>query len=152
MPTITLQTKINAPIEIVFDLARSVDAHRESMSHTNETAIAGMTSGLMELNDVVTWRAKHLGKYRELTSKITELKFPVYFVDEMVKGDFKSFRHEHHFQQKGNVTIMTDIFEYKSPFGLVGDIFDALYLRRYMESLLSKRNTVLKSSAESLQF
>lgn len=148
MPTITLHTKINAPVEVVFDLARSVDAHRDSMSHTDETVIAGVTSGLMELDDTVTWRAKHLGRYRELTSKITELKFPQFFVDEMVEGDFKSFRHEHRFVQIDSGTIMTDIFEYSSPYGVIGKAADALFLRAYMKSLLSKRNAALKAAAE----
>ncbi|KAB2813919.1 SRPBCC family protein [Phaeocystidibacter luteus] len=148
MPTITLHTKINAPVEVVFDLARSVDAHRDSMSHTDETVIAGVTSGLMELDDTVTWRAKHLGRYRELTSKITELKFPQFFVDEMVEGDFKSFRHEHRFVQIDSGTIMTDIFEYSSPYGFIGKAADALFLRAYMKSLLSKRNAALKAAAE----
>ena len=59
MPLIYLETYIKADIKIVFDLSRSVDLHKISTSHTNEEAIAGITSGLMGLHDTVTWRAKH---------------------------------------------------------------------------------------------
>ena len=74
MPKIHLQTFIKSKKEIVFDLSRSVDLHLLSTKKTNEKAIAGKISGLMELNDTVTWRAKHLGIYQNLTSKITEFK------------------------------------------------------------------------------
>ena len=40
MPTITLTTIIKAPIENVFDLARSIDLHQHSMQHTKEKAVA----------------------------------------------------------------------------------------------------------------
>jgi ligand-binding SRPBCC domain-containing protein len=93
MPKIILEININAPREIVFDLARSIDFHKESTKHTKEDAIAGKTSGLLELNESVTWRAKHFGIWLELESKITEFDSPNHFVDEMVKGNFKSFKH-----------------------------------------------------------
>src|SRR5665811_1912859 len=97
MPRIELRTEIKANKEIVFDLSRSIDLHRISTEHTNEEAIAGKTSGLIELNESVTWKAKHFGIYQRLTSKVTEFDRPNYFVDEMVNGAFKNFRHEHHF-------------------------------------------------------
>lgn len=149
MPRIELITEIRANKEIVFDLSRSIDLHKISTVHTNETAIAGKTDGLIELNESVTWRAKHFGFYQKLTSKITEFEKPNYFVDEMVSGAFKSFRHEHYFEEFKNGTLMTDIFEYKSPLGFLGKIFDKLFLKKYMLILLKKRNETLKHFAES---
>ena len=85
---LVLITSINAPIQIVFNCARSIDIHQLSTANTNEKAIAGRTSGLCELGDEVTWRAKHFGIYQTLSSKITKLKAPFYFQDCMVKGAF----------------------------------------------------------------
>ncbi|WP_461450862.1 hypothetical protein [Mucilaginibacter sp.] len=45
MATITLNTQINAPIEKVFDLSRSIDLHIESTKQTGEQAIAGAQAG-----------------------------------------------------------------------------------------------------------
>ena len=120
-----------------------------STKHTNERAIAGRTTGLIELNETVTWRAKHLGVWQNLSSLITEFTAPYLFVDEMVAGAFKSFRHEHHFKSQGEVTIMTDLFNFKSPFGFIGEIFNAVFLTAYMRRLLEKRNAVIKEYAES---
>lgn len=149
MPRIVLKTVINAKKEIVFDLSRSIDLHKISTEHTNEEAIAGVTSGLIGLNQSVTWRAKHFGIYQTLTSKITEFEFPNFFADEMVKGAFKSFKHEHHFENHQNSTLMIDYFDYQAPLGYLGKIADSLFLKKYMTDLLAKRNDAIKEFAES---
>jgi ligand-binding SRPBCC domain-containing protein len=108
MPKIEISTVINAPVKTCFDVARDIDVHVASTAHTGERAIAGRTSGLIQLGETVTWRAKHFGVWQNLTSKITEFNAPNFFADELVKGAFKSFRHEHHFTGEGKQTIMRD--------------------------------------------
>lgn len=120
-----------------------------STAHTNERAIAGKTSGLIELNELVTWDAKHFGIVQRLSSKIIAMKYPDYFVDEMVFGAFKSFNHQHLFEAKGGENIMTDIFDYVSPYGILGKLADWLFLKRYMTDLLVLRNNVIKEHAEN---
>jgi len=115
MPTITIETKVKAPLEVCFDLSRSIDLHTISTKHTGERAVAGVTAGLIELGETVTWRAKHLGVWQHLTSRITEYDRPYFFVDEMVKGAFKSFRHEHLFSEIVEGTLMLDVFDDTSP-------------------------------------
>ncbi|GAB5419228.1 MAG: hypothetical protein Crog4KO_25730 [Crocinitomicaceae bacterium] len=149
MPRILLKTEIKADLAIVFDLSRSIDLHKISTEHTNETAIDGRTSGLIQFGETVTWRAKHFGFYQELTSKITEFDRPKYFVDEMEKGIFKSFRHEHHFERSQDVTIMTDYFDYVAPLSWLGKLADTLFLKKYMTNLLIRRNAIIKEFAES---
>lgn len=149
MPTIHLTTFVAAPAQRVFDLARSIDLHRKSMAHTGEEAIAGTTSGLIGLNETVTWKARHLRKVRIFKSKITAMNPPLSFTDEMMDGDFKSLRHEHHFKQIGNGTLLIDIFTYESPYGNLGKLADRLFLTRYMKNLLEIRNKAIKEYAES---
>jgi len=149
MPRIELRTEIKADKEIVFDLSRSIDLHKISTEHTNETAIAGKTSGLIGVNESVTWKAKHFGIYHKLTSKITEFDRPNYFADEMVSGASSEFKHEHHFADLNGGTLMTDFFDYKSPFGILGKLADRIFLEKYMTDLLTKRNRIVKEFAES---
>ncbi|MDF0718347.1 SRPBCC family protein [Muricauda sp. 334s03] len=149
MPRIELKTEIEARKEIVFDLSRSIDLHKISIEHTNEEAIGGKTSGLIGTGEWVTWRAKHFGVYQKLTSKITDFYRPDFFADEMVNGAFKSFRHEHHFKESNGGTLITDYFDYKSPFGLLGNLADNIFLKNYMKVLLEKRNRTIKEFAES---
>ncbi len=148
MSEIQLITAIQSDIQTVFDLSRDIDLHQRSTAKTNESAIAGKTSGLIEEGETVTWKAKHLGIYQTLTVKITSMEKPFYFADGMQKGTFKSMKHQHIFVQKDDSIIMTDIFEFHSPFGIIGKIFDKIFLKNYMKKFLLKRNQLIKSTAE----
>lgn len=152
MSSIHLTTFITAPIERVFDLSRSINLHKISTAATGETAIGGVTSGLIKENETVTWQAKHLFKLRQFTSKITEMKMPDSFTDEMIKGDFKSFRHQHHFKKTNNGTIMIDLLEFESPYGAFGKLFNQVFLTNYLEKILVKRNEVIKQYAETVKW
>lgn len=151
MPTIILITKIKAPKKAVFNLSRNIDFHQLSTHKTNEKAIAGKTSGLIELGETVTWRAKHLGVYQELTSKITEMEPYNHFRDEMVKGIFKSIKHQHIFNEEHGFTTMKDIFFYKSPLGVLGKLADSLFLKNYLKQFLIRRNKLIKNTLENTQ-
>ena len=148
MPVIKLVTHINAAPEIVFDLSRSIDLHKISTAHTKEEAVGGKTSGLIGLGELVTWKARHLGFTQTLSSKVTAFNYPYSFTDEMVDGVFKSFRHDHFFEDKKGLTIMTDIFAYKSPLGIIGKLADIVFLKNYMEYFLKERIAVIKEYAE----
>jgi len=149
MPVIHLTTFIAAPAERVFDLSRSTELHVESMKQHGEEAVSGVREGLMEKDDTVTWKARHLFKNRLLRSKITEMKKKTMFVDEQIEGGFKKMRHEHHFKPCDNGTIMIDLFEFEAPYGAVGRVIASLYLTRYMRQLLEHRNRIIKEYAES---
>ncbi len=149
MPVITLTTEIAAPIETVFDLSRSIDLHVESTSRTNERAIAGRTSGLIELDETVTWEATHFFVRQRLTVRITQFSRPTHFRDAMVSGAFSRFDHDHFFETCDTGTAMHDVFDFSSPFGVVGSFANWLFVTRHMRKLLSERNQLIKSVAES---
>ncbi len=149
MPAIHLTTFINAPVQRVFDLSRSINLHKKSLERTGEIAVAGTTTGLINLNETVTWQAKHLGKKRLLKIKISALDSPASFTDEMIEGDLRSMRHEHHFKQVENGTIMIDLFYFETPYGMIGKILNRVYLTRYLRRLLEQRNQFIKEYAES---
>jgi ligand-binding SRPBCC domain-containing protein len=149
MPTIHLTTFIAAPVNVVFDLSRHIGLHKESMTEFKEEAVAGIRFGLIEKDETVTWRARHLFKYRMLRSKITEMKKPDMFTDEQLQGDFKMMRHEHHFKPCDNGTIVIDLFHFESPYGILGNWFNRVYLTRYMKRMLEQRNKTIKEFAES---
>jgi ligand-binding SRPBCC domain-containing protein len=152
MPRIHVTTFIAAPVQRVFDLSRSINLHKISTAHTQEQAIDGVLSGLIKEGETVTWQAKHLFKQRRFTAKITFMKMPVSFTDEMIEGDFKSFCHQHHFKQTNNGTIMIDVLEFESPYSLAGKFFNSIYLKKYLQLLLHKRNEVIKDYAETMKW
>lgn len=148
MPTMILKTEINAPIEKCFDLSRSLDLHTESMKSYKEKVVGGKLTGLIGIGEQVTWQASHFGISFKMTNKITAMKKPYYFVDEMLKGPFKLLHHQHHFTAAGAFTEMTDIFAFQAPMGLIGRAVDSLFLKRYLRKLLTIRNEAIKLVAE----
>lgn len=147
MRTIRLTTDVHASQQFCFDLSRSIDLHRDSMTRSREKAIAGVTSGLIGAGEEVTWEAQHLGLRWRVTSRITEFEPPHRFVDEMIRGPFSRFRHEHLFERTQDGTRMQDVLEYRVRAGPLRALADPLaewYLRR----LLLVRNNLIKIRAE----
>lgn len=149
MKVITLNTAIAAPRERVFDLARSIDAHQATAAQTGENAVAGTTSGLLGLNQEVTWRARHFGVVQHLTVRMTRLERPTHFQDVMIKGAFRSMTHDHFFETMAGGTLMRDRFEFSAPLGILGVLVENLLLVRYMRRFIAERNCTLKRIAES---
>ncbi|MFI7588556.1 cyclase [Spongisporangium articulatum] len=140
MPSIRLTTDVPASPKACFALSLSVDAHTASMRDSGERAVAGVTSGVMELGDTVTWRARHFGVPFTMTSRISAYDAPFRFVDEQVSGPFGHWYHEHLFETSVQGTRMVDVVDFSSPLGMVGRLVDRLFLTRYMTGLLEQRN------------
>ena len=148
VPILELTTAIHAPAPRCFDLARSVELHAQSTARTGERAVAGVTRGLLGHDDEVTWRARHLGVWQQLTSRITAFDRPRHFRDSMVRGAFARFDHDHFFSERAGVTTMRDVFDYTSPLGPLGRLAD-LVLAPYMRRFLAARAAELRRVAES---
>ena len=148
MVTIRVVTLIRAPIQRCFDAARDLDLHTKSLAHTNEVAVAGRTSGLIEMGEEVTWRGRHFGVTQHFTSKITAFDPPRHFRDTMQRGAFKSFVHDHYFESTGDVTTMTDVLAFCAPLGILGRIAEKLVLTRYLERLLESRGAAIRDEVE----
>lgn len=149
METIRIETWIAASPERCFDAARDLDLHLRTMAHTGERAVAGRTSGLIELGEEVTWRARHFGIVQHFTSRITAFDRPRHFRDEMQRGAFRSFVHDHYFEAEGEGTKMTDALVFSAPFGFLGRIAEKLVLRGYLTRLLAGRAALLKEAVEA---
>lgn len=134
-----------------FDAARDLDLHTKSLAHTNEVAVAGRTSGLIELGEEVTWRGRHFGITQHFTSKITAFDPPRHFQDTMQRGAFRSFVHDHFFEATGGITTMTDVLAFSAPLGILGRIAERLFLTRYLERLLKSRGAAIKEAVEQPQ-
>jgi ligand-binding SRPBCC domain-containing protein len=148
MPVIEHKQFIQAPIEVCFNLARDVNVHTQTTLKTKERAVGGVTKGLLEEGDSVTWEAVHFGIKQRLTARIIFMEKPHSFVDVMVKGAFKSFIHIHQFSAEEKGTTMIDHFQYKSRFGPIGVLIDKLFLEKYMKRFIAIRAIELKKIAE----
>jgi len=149
MATIQHVTFIAAPIELCFNLARTVEVHGGKHMWTVQKAVGGVTAGIMENGESVTWETSHFGLKLNLTSQIIHMEKPYTFTDKMIEGAFHSFTHTHEFIEKDKGTMMTDTFSYKAPFGIFGRIADRLFMANYMRRFITKQAENVKWFAES---
>jgi|SRR5688572_16737975 len=149
MPTIHITSFIAAPLERVFDLSRNISLHKVSMQQTKDVAVRGITAGLINKDESVTWKGKHLFKTRVFTIKVTEMKPHEMFIEKIVRGAFKYFQHEHYFKQAENGTIIIDIINFETPYGWLGRTIDRIYLRGYLENMIAHRNDTVRQYAVS---
>jgi ligand-binding SRPBCC domain-containing protein len=150
MSLIELTTRIQAPRDRCFDLARSVDLHVQSGARTREVVIAGRTRGLLALGDEITWRARHFGIWQTLTVRMTACDPPVHFRDSMIRGMFARLDHDHSFEHDGRGgTVMCDRFDFDAPLGVLGRLAERLVLTNYLRRFLTARNDELRKVAES---
>jgi ligand-binding SRPBCC domain-containing protein len=145
---ICIETLIAAPVGVCFDLMRDVEVHTRSAGGTDERAVGGVTTGLLEAGDVVTWEAVHFGVRLRLTVQVTRCERPRLFVDELVRGPFRALAHRHAFRAVPGGTLMVDTFRYRAPLGLLGAAADKLFLERYLRRFLERRAGFLKRLAE----
>lgn len=148
MARIELEMMVQAPPEACYALALNVQAHLASTHQTGERLVAGPADGQLKLGDVVTWEARHLGIRQRLTVRISAATPPHHFRDELVRGAFRTLRHDHYFEAVPGGTRVRDVFEFSSPLGFVGGWFDKLFLKRYLTRFLRARNALLKQQLE----
>ena len=136
-----LVTESPYPVEALFDVSLDIDAHMASMEASGERAIAGVTTGRIGLGETVTWRARHFGLWFTMTSKITALDRPGFFVDQQVRGPFRVFVHEHTFEPLRDGSRMTDRITIGSP--VLGRLVERTILVPYLRRLIRIRNAHL---------
>lgn len=140
------RTRLPVGVQEAFDRSRSIDLQMSSMARSRERAVAGVTTGLIGEGEEVTWRAWHFGVPIRMTSRITRISPPDSFVDEQVRGPFRSFRHEHRFVADGDGTVMTDHVVLSAPFGALGRAAELL-VGPYLRRLIEQRNAHLLAAS-----
>ena len=149
MSKIHITNFINAPVERVFNLSRNLALSKLALKGRQEHILSSSGNNLVAAGETITIRAKHLGKTREITARVTDLILPEGYTEEQVKGDLKSFRHEYHFKKVDNGTIMIDLVEFEGPRDLLGSVAAKFFLKSYIEDIVKKKNELIRQYAET---
>lgn len=149
MARFVLETIIAAPPAEVFATSLDPGLHVRSMARYGETMVEAPAGGVFTEGSTVTWRARHFGVPFRLRSIVFDLDPPRGFSDRQISGPFGAFLHEHAFSEHPAGTLMRDTVTFRSPFGPIGRIVDAVFLRSYMRRLIAQRNEILTAEIES---
>lgn len=72
-------------------------------------------------------------------TEITQVEKESFFVDEQRYGPYSLWHHQHHFKQTAAGIEMTDIVHYKVPLGFLGDIVNAMFVRKELQNIFEYR-------------
>lgn len=149
MARFVLETVIAAPPAAVWAASLDPELHVQSMARHGESMVEAPEGGVFTEGSTVTWRAKHFGIPFHLRSVVFDFDEPRRFCDRQIAGPFGAFLHEHVFIEHPRGTLMRDTVTFRSPFGPVGRLVDALFMREYMRRLIAGRNRALAAAAEA---
>ena len=153
IPVVVHETRVRAPTERCFDLARSVTLHMDSSGTIDARAVEGRCHGLSSEGDETVWSARFCGLRFRMATRIVSFAYPTQFGDRLTCGLLRRFEHVYRFQplQNGGCA-MSDELTVEAPFGVFGRLVEGLYLTRRMHQLVQRRLEHIKAVAESEQW
>lgn len=99
----------------------------------------------MEAGRIIDYRLRLNGIPIKWKTEISHWEPPFRFVDTQLQGPYRRWVHEHRFESVDGGTRMTDRVEYRLPFGWLGSIAHALFVRRQVESIFAHRTAVIQN-------
>ena len=147
MPRLVFRTDLSCSVEELWAFHGSVDAltlltppgRRVEILSEDTRVVAGAVHRL---------RVRQFGVPLIWEALIETAEPPRRFVDVARKSPFKSWRHEHLFEPREGGATLTDTIDYAPPFGPLGTIADALFIRRDLEAMFAHRHRVTKEALE----
>lgn len=77
-------------------------------------------------------------------TEITHVQDKLYFVDEQRFGPYSFWHHKHFLKEVSEGVEMTDILHYKIPFGFLGKIVNALFIKKKINEIFNYRYNKLE--------
>lgn len=72
-------------------------------------------------------------------TEITQVEYLKYFVDEQRMGPYNMWHHQHHIEPIEGGVLMKDIVNYIPPMGFLGDIANALFIKKQLKEIFDYR-------------
>jgi len=141
MPLFERSIEIDAPIQSVYafhldtrNAARIASKGQEFVSIIGEFPL--VEGGEVELKV----KMKPLPGVQTWLVRLTEVVEPTLVVDELIKGPFASFRHEHRFSPLGSGgTLLTDHIEWKLPGGFAAKAIEPIAAKQLEKSFIERQ-------------
>ncbi len=104
-----------------------------------------MHSDKMYAGQIIRYKVKPLaGIPMNWTTEITQVNEPQFFIDEQRQGPYKMWHHQHHFEAKDGGVLMTDIIHYQPPMGILGNLANAVLIKKQLKGIFDFRKTKIE--------
>ena len=141
-------TRIAASVEAVFAFHAEPDALARLMPPWDPSRVVEPPKSLEVGTRVVV--ETRVGPIRfSIVAVHTEYELNRIFVDEMEKGPFSYWRHEHHFEDVDGDCLLRDRILYTPRFGIFGRLAEPLLVRPRLRKLFEHRHQVTRAYFEA---
>lgn len=144
--TLSTEQILNVPLQQAWDffsspgnLQKITPSHMgfQITSEIDKKAYAGQ---------IITYKVGVLpGIKSNWVTEITQVKEQQFFIDEQRFGPYKMWHHEHWFKElPEEKTVMKDKISYKIPFGFLGHIAQAIFIKKQLKEIFEHRYSTLE--------
>ena len=147
MFTYNLRAKQQLPITIeeAWDFFSSPQNLKEITPDQMGFHIRSEYNGKMYPGQIIEYTVKPLlGIPMYWMTEITQVKELEFFIDEQRVGPYNMWHHQHFFKEIEGGIEMEDIVHYRLPFGPLGPIAHALFVKRQLNHIFDYRKKVLE--------
>lgn len=137
---------VPASLESVWQFISSPDNLKYiTPADMNFTVLENSSAGEMYPGMIISYKVSPLPFMRVAwVTEITHVEPLKYFVDEQRFGPYSFWHHKHFLKVVDGGVLMTDIVDYKIPLGWIGDVMNAIVVRRKLKEIFMFRKTALE--------
>lgn len=99
----------------------------------------------MKQGAIIDYKIRFYGVPMNWQTHIAEWKWGSHFVDEQKKGPFALWHHKHSFEERDDKIWMTDIVDYRAPFGPIGALAHVAMVDRTVKRIFDHRYKVVEA-------
>ena len=139
MHVLKRSTLLAAPLDEVFPFFRDPRNLANITPKWMGFEITHLDEGEIRAGFKIIYRIKWMRLGLRWVTSITEYEPPHRFVDTQTRGPYKTWRHEHSFEETPSGTVMRDVVQYELPLGILGDVAHRLIVQRQLRQIFDYR-------------
>ncbi len=142
----TRTQRLPATVDKMWDFVSSPgNLKKISPEYMGFIVTSGNSAEKMYPGMIITYKVSPLlGIRLNWMTEITHVHDFEYFVDEQRSGPYSFWHHQHKLAPVEGGVLMTDIVTYKPPFGIIGAIANALFIRKQLEKIFNFRKVAME--------
>jgi len=135
---------IRKPIEEVFSFFQQPENLSRITPSSLDFQMLTPSPIVMQENALLDYSIRLIGFRIRWTTLITKYEPPYSFVDVQLKGPYSYWHHTHRFIETDDGTEMIDEIRYVIPFGFLGKLLHALFIKKELDTIFKHRSEFIQ--------
>jgi ligand-binding SRPBCC domain-containing protein len=141
--TLRSEQFVPEPIERVFPFFARPENLERITPPTVHFSILSPQPVSMRIGALIDYRIRIRGIPQHWRTRIVEYDPPRGFVDEQMRGPYRLWIHRHIFVPTEHGTVLFDEVRYALPFGAIGRLVHAMFVRRELQAIFAYRRAAI---------